>query len=564
MSASDDAEPLLLGPILRYAGEDEATVWVQTADPATVTVTSEGREWSARTFAVHGFHYALVHVDGLRPGSVQEYAVALDGRPVWPPPDSPYPPSRIATVDRAKPARIAFGSCRTSVPHDEEGNRTDGIDALRAYAVRMARDDGAGWPDLLAFLGDQVYADENTPQALTDFIASRRSLDEPPGAEVKDFVEYDRLYRLAWSDEAVRWILSTVPSTMIFDDHDVRDDWNTSWAWRAEIEQTSWWQERIIAALASYWVYQHIGNLSPSELSRDALWQRVSEHSASGADDELDLTGDLDALARRADDQPDSYRWSYFRDLGESQLVVVDSRAARRLDPDRRSMLDDAEMSWLRDHLRGDCRHLFVGTSLPFLLPPGLHDLEAMSEAAAQGGYGRLAARGAEAMRQAIDLEHWAAFNAGFDEVFESVMAVGRGERGEPPQSITFLSGDVHNSYLAEVIDPGRHGSRSVILQAVCSPMRNPMPRAIRVFMSLFARSLVRPMRAITRRATKVPNAAYPWRITDGPWFDNNIAVCEVTESGLDLRWYAGELASEDPTDTRLRTVARIEVPTAG
>ncbi|MGW1633884.1 hypothetical protein, partial [Streptomyces anthocyanicus] len=29
----------------------------------------------------------------------------------------------------------------------------------------------------------------------------------------------------------VRWLLSTVPSCMIFDDHDVIDDWNTSAAW---------------------------------------------------------------------------------------------------------------------------------------------------------------------------------------------------------------------------------------------------------------------------------------------------------------------------------------------
>ncbi len=564
MPPPDDAGPLVLGPILRYVGESEATVWVQTARAATVTVSSEGRAWNARTFAVHGFHYALVHVDRLEPGSVRTYAVAVDGTSAWPPPDSPYPASRIATINPATSARIAFGSCRTSVPHDAEGNRTDGIDALRAYAVRMARDDGASWPDLLAFLGDQVYADENTPQALTDFIASRRSLDVPPGAEVKEFVEYDHLYQLAWSDDAVRWILSTIPSTMIFDDHDVRDDWNTSWAWRKAIEQTSWWGERIVAALASYWVYQHIGNLSPSELGRDAMWQKVAEHEASGADGELDLTGDLDALARRANDHPDTYRWSFFRDLGESRLVVVDSRAARRLDPDRRSMLDDAEMSWLQEHLHGDCRHLFIGTSLPFLLPPGLHDLEAMSEAGAQGGYGRLVARACERMRQAIDLEHWAAFNAGFAEVFDAVMSVGRGERGTPPESITFLSGDVHNSYLAEVVDPAQHGSRSAVIQAVCSPMRNPMPRAIRVFMSLFARSLVRPMHAISRRSTRVPDPAYPWQVTEGPWFDNNIAVCEVTDVGLDLAWYAGEQASEDPTDTRLRTVARIEIPTRG
>jgi hypothetical protein len=52
---------------------------------------------------------------------------------------------------------------------------------------------------------------------------------------------------------------------MIFDDHDIRDDWNASLSWKKKMEPTSWWHERIVAGLASYWVYQHLGNLSPQE-----------------------------------------------------------------------------------------------------------------------------------------------------------------------------------------------------------------------------------------------------------------------------------------------------------
>ena len=105
-------------------------------------------------------------------------------------------------------------------------------------------------------------------------MASRRDLDEPPGEEIRDFVEYAELYRLAWSDDVIRWVLSTLPSAMIFDDHDIRDDWNTSWSWRREIRTTTWWQERIVSGLASYWVHQHIGNLSPAELADEEVWRR--------------------------------------------------------------------------------------------------------------------------------------------------------------------------------------------------------------------------------------------------------------------------------------------------
>jgi hypothetical protein len=47
------------------------------------------------------------------------------------------------------------------------------------------------------------------------------------------------------------------------DDHDVHDDWNTSWAWVREMRTVPWWHERILGAYMSYWIYQHLGNLSP-------------------------------------------------------------------------------------------------------------------------------------------------------------------------------------------------------------------------------------------------------------------------------------------------------------
>mgnify|MGYP003300815653 CR=1 FL=1 len=70
-------------------------------------------------------------------------------------------------------------------------------------------EDTQRWPDLVLFLGDQVYADETSEQ-MQEFIASRRSLDEPPGEELKDFEEYSHLYWLAWTDPLNRWLLSTL------------------------------------------------------------------------------------------------------------------------------------------------------------------------------------------------------------------------------------------------------------------------------------------------------------------------------------------------------------------
>ena len=55
---------------------------------------------------------------------------------------------------------------------------------------------------------------------------------------------------------------------------------------------------------------------------------------------------------------------------------------------------------WLEEHARGDFDHLLIGSSLPLLLAPALHYLEAWNEAVCAGAWGRLAARMGEKVRQ--------------------------------------------------------------------------------------------------------------------------------------------------------------------
>src|SRR3712207_2821700 len=104
---------LMLGPLLRHAAGSEATVWVETNGPCTVSVLG----CEEPTFTVGGHHYALVHVTGLEPGVPTPYEVHLDGERVWPE-DPDWPASVIRTAVKGKPIDVVFGSCRTHYPHE--------------------------------------------------------------------------------------------------------------------------------------------------------------------------------------------------------------------------------------------------------------------------------------------------------------------------------------------------------------------------------------------------------------------------------------------------------------
>jgi PhoD-like phosphatase len=514
---------LVLGPLLRYVSDTEATIWVETDERCEVEVLGH----RAPTFQVGGHHYALVVLDGLEAGTTRPYEVSLDGRRAWPPPGDDYPPPVIRTLRAGAPVRLAFGSCRVSAPHEppytltkDQDPRGRELDALYGLVARMRERPTEQWPDVLLLLGDQIYADEVSP-GTREFIRSRRDTRTPPGEEVADFEEYTHLYLDAWSDPPLRWLLSTLSSSMIFDDHDVHDDWNTSWPWVQTMRAQPWWDERIVSALSSYWVYQHIGNLSPRHLADDELWRRARE----GAD----LEADLRAFAFRADRTTDGSRWSYCRDLGSTRLLVVDSRAGRVLHDGTRSMVDAEEWRWLDDHLTGGWDHLLIASSLPILLAPGMQDLEAWSEAVCAGAWGRVGRHVGERLRQGLDLEHWGAFGESFRALMRAIEDVGAGRRGTPPASIVMLSGDVHHAYLAEVGFRRGAGVRSAVYQATCSPFRNPLDsherRAIRFALSRPAAALGRAL----ARGGGVPDHGVRWRLVDDAvWFDNQVATIEI------------------------------------
>ncbi len=524
---------LLIGPLLRRVVGDRATIWVETTEPCYVRVEVDGDgAGSAPTFTAYGHHYALVVVEGLRPDTASAYTVLLDDRLVWPLPESPYPPTVIRTRpadDRAAPVQLIFGSCREATQHAT--GRKLPPDALDAYARRMMADpqDPDLRPDLIVLLGDQVYADK-TSAKVRRFLRRRRGAGhDGPANEVVTFDEYTKLYLESWRDPEVRWLFATVPTVMIFDDHELIDDWNTSASWRADMNQQDWWVERITGGLASYWVYQHLGNLSPDELAVDPLFHKVTT-----IDDATDLLHDF---GRSVDSTEQGYQWSYSLDVGRTRLVMLDNRCNRVLTPGAREMLPATEWNWFVDQAHGDYDHLVVGSSLPWLMPPAIHYLEAWNERTADSGRA-FVANAAEQLRRAVDLEHWAAFGKSFRALGELFRRLGEGSDGTPghrvgaggayraPDTISVLSGDVHHSYVAEV-DFGTP-VRTPVMQLTCSPVHNQVPAVMRPLMRFaWSRLAAQGVRGLARSAG-VRRPAWRWKRLAGPYFGNAISTLRL------------------------------------
>ncbi len=467
---------LILGPLLRRVADQQAVVWIQTDGPARVAAHAGPASVTTATIEVEGVHMAHLVLEGL-PEETTPYRVEVDGVEVWPEPGNP--PS-VITAGTGADATIAFGSCREQ--------RAFGVDALVAYAKRAL--EGAPLPDLLALIGDQIYADE-LPEKTQNWLASRPRPEHSPPDQVVTFAEYAYLYQVAWTQPEVRWLLSTVPTVMIFDDHEIMDDWNSSASWLADMQTRPWWSERIRAGLTSYWIFQHLGNMTPPELAADPVWQRLQ------SDGKVEI--------------PPGYRWSYRLDLGSTRMIVLDCRANRVLDEPVRRMFPQREWDWLAEQASADCEHLVLACSLPWLLAPAIHHLQALMEVASRRYGGAV-----EKLRRRFDLEHWSAVGHSFGELTTLVQNL------EKPVSISVLGGDVHHSYVAEAKMPGRAN----VHQITCSPLNNDVSAAMKLGLRAgWWRGLSGPG-SIVARLAGIPRDAIKWKvITKPPYFGNAIAT---------------------------------------
>jgi hypothetical protein len=110
----------------------------------------------------------------------------------------------------------------------------------------------------------------------------------------------------------------------------------------------------------------------------------------------------------------------------------------------------------------------------------------------------------------------------------ELIEAVGSGKGGKPPASVVLLSGDVHHAYLCDVAFRPDANVQSRVVQAVCSPYRNPLDRNER---RVVRAGFTRPFQAVARGLAQLSGAPDPgirWRLLEGPYFDNQVGTVRL------------------------------------
>jgi PhoD-like phosphatase len=139
---------------------------------------------------------------------------------------------------------------------------------------------------------------------------------------------------------SVRRLLANIPTYMIFDDHDVTDDWNITGSWYDNVRSLPLGRRVVANALAGYWAFQGWGN-EPDNFDYPMVRSMV---------DYLSTDKPSDALAEQYEFNTWKHRgWGYSVPTNPP-IIVVDSRTQRQPDgafyPPQ--LLDRYALDWLK------------------------------------------------------------------------------------------------------------------------------------------------------------------------------------------------------------------------
>lgn len=341
------------------------------------------------------------------------------------------------------------------------------------------------------------------------------NLDPPEGLDAASAALY-QTERAALEDfvaglPAVRRLFAHLPTAMMFDDHDITDDWNLSREWE-EVAYGHPFSRRVIGnALVGYLVNQGWGN-APDAFG-PALMQQVQDGlHAPGCAVHDELISQLLAFGR----------WHYTWPT-QPPLVVMDSRTHRwRSESAARKpsgLMDWEALTDLQQTLKGLPAVLLVSSAPIF----GVKLIEAIQRAFTWAGQPLM-----------VDAENWMA-HPGAGHAMLNVF-----RHPKTPQHVVVLSGDVHYSFVYDVELRGQ--VRGPDIWQICSSgLRNTFPPRLLDALDVANRWMYSPRSPLnwfTRRRSmrviprKPEGTAHGRRLLNG----SGVGLVELDEQGVPWR----------------------------
>ncbi|GCE25276.1 alkaline phosphatase [Dictyobacter alpinus] len=471
---------LCIGPLVRAVSPTSIVIWAELTAAESVTLRAQSdtpgeapQTVSQATVLVGGHHYVALHMQGLRPGTWYRYQ--LTGA-------DPNSELKMATAEQPlqyfrtlpdtdiaegnTPAlRIAYGSCRKS-----ETGQQDVFSAFGNWLREQATSREASWPHLLLLIGDQIYADQPSEKI--------RQTYSQLGSKASGFEDFRLFYQHAWAtDPGARQALACIPTYMIFDDHEITNNWNSLPTWRAEALAAGQEQLLVDGTLA-YWIYQGWGNLD----------QATSQHPLLKIMQKAALSGEDAVEALRARIRQDLYGeallpWHY-EIHSQPAIFVANARTERSvlMPTDKKKVvyepmriISQSQTTDLQNWSRNNHGTLsIIVSSVPVLLPPLIGQIEYLTglrlwfkQHGILGWLGDRLARFQQKVAARASFDHWPLYSLSWQDFILLFQ--------QQQHDMLILSGDVHFSYALTAESTRKTSQKRYLYQFVSTPLQNAL-----------------------------------------------------------------------------------------
>ncbi|HKP97570.1 MAG TPA: alkaline phosphatase D family protein [Fibrobacteria bacterium] len=227
---------LLLGPLLGCESDTTYTICFLTPGGTPIPdVLVDGR--SIKASLIQGtpsgsFWRAEAEMPAVPAGRHVAYSIHSQGQAL----ENPAVPGvvdwKFYVPGKAEEPRIAYASCNGFSDGDMKAKLSDPYAMWKRMAVEHGKDPYA----LLLMGGDQVYADEIWhSRDRAGLIAEWARGDEKArkatkvGRDIRDQLDkfYEGLYLRHWAQPDMAAMMASIPSLMMWDDHDIFDGWGS-------------------------------------------------------------------------------------------------------------------------------------------------------------------------------------------------------------------------------------------------------------------------------------------------------------------------------------------------